>query len=139
VAHASGVMASAAYWLASQATMIVSEPSAQSGSIGIYHAFLDESRHFAAEGLNVELFKSGKFKGAGIRGLPLNDEQRAYIQARVDKIFGWFKADLAVNRDIPESAMDGRVFFSDEAVVLDLIDAIGDEAAALAELTALMA
>lgn len=139
VALAAGLMASGAYWLGSQATMIVAESSAQVGSIGAYQAFLDESRNYASEGLAVELFKSGKFKGMGISGLPLTDEQRAYMQGRVDKVFGWFKEAVKVNRDVPESAMDGRVFFADEALALDMIDAIGDEDMAVAELRDLMA
>lgn len=137
VALASGLMASAAYWLGSQATMVMAESSGQVGSIGVYQAFLDESRNYASDGLTVELFKSGKFKGMGISGLSLTDDQREYMQGRVDKIFGWFKTAVNTNRDIPESAMDGRVFFADEALDLDMIDAIGDEAAAIAELRAL--
>jgi ClpP class serine protease len=65
VAFADGLCASAGYWLASQCKSIFATPSAQVGCIGVYQAFLDESRAYEMEGFKVELFKTGKFKGMG--------------------------------------------------------------------------
>jgi ClpP class serine protease len=79
-------MASAAYWIGVTADAIFAEPSAEIGSIGVYSAFLDESRAFEMEGLKTELFKTGKYKGMGMPGLPLTEDQRALIQAEVDRV-----------------------------------------------------
>ena len=138
LALASGLMASAAYWLASGASMIMAEPSAQVGSIGVYQAFLDESRAFDLAGNKLELFATGKYKGMGVSGLPLSDEQRAEIQARVDKIFTWFKSDINLKRDIPDECMDGRVFMGAECVARDLADCLGTEEDAMQEIAGLV-
>lgn len=138
VAYVEDLCASAGYWLASQAGAIYAARTSETGSIGVYQSFLDESRAYEIEGNKVELFTTGKFKGAGIAGRSLTDEQRADIQAGVDKIFGWFKSAVNAKRAVPESAMDGRVFFADDALALDLIDAIGTEQDARAELLAMI-
>ena len=126
VAYCGGTMASAAYWLGCGADAIYAAESADIGSIGVYSAFLDQSRAYEMEGFKVELFKTGKFKGMGMPGLPLTDDQRALIQDDVDEIFDWFKGAVRSNRgSVSDDAMQGQTFFGAEARQRGLIDTIG--------------
>ncbi|MCX6876388.1 MAG: S49 family peptidase [Verrucomicrobia bacterium] len=52
-AFSSGLMASAAYWVASQARAIYATPSAQVGSIGVVQAVIDDTAALDAEGIKV--------------------------------------------------------------------------------------
>jgi ClpP class serine protease len=58
-AFSSGLMASAAYWVASQARAIYATPSARTGSIGVEQAVIDDSAALASEGFKVEVFAVG--------------------------------------------------------------------------------
>jgi signal peptide peptidase SppA len=139
VAYADGLCCSAAYWLASQASLIVSGKTAQSGSIGVYQAFLDRSREMELAGRKVELFSTGKFKGMGLTGLPLSDDQRAMLQSRVDQVFGWFKGAVAGGRGkVPDEAMQGQSYYGDDARKVNLVDMIGSREDAVEELKALI-
>lgn len=128
VAYADGLCDSAAYWIASQADVIYATPSADIGSIGCYLAVLDESRAMEMAGIRTELFKSGKHKGMGYPGTSLNDEQRAMLQAGVDKIADQFKAAVQSGRGRPisEDAMQGQSFSVEDAKRIGLIDDVTD-------------
>lgn len=126
VAFSDGMMCSAAYWLAVPADAIFAAPSADVGSIGVYSAVLDQSRAFEIAGLKTELFKTGKYKGMGVPGTPLTDDQRAWLQADVDKVFQWFRGAVTSNRGaVPDEAMQGQTMFAYEAKENGLIDAVG--------------
>lgn len=124
---------SAGYWLASQAPYFVVSPSASVGSIGVYKPILDQSIRYAAAGLKQEVFKAGKFKGAGVPGTSLTDAQREMVQARVDQLHAQFKAAVRAGRgrQIPDDLMEGQEFFGSEAVLNGLADECGNFSAAL--------
>ena len=54
-AFSSGLMCSAAYWIASQARAIYATPSAQVGSIGVVQAVIDDTAALDARGIKVEV------------------------------------------------------------------------------------
>jgi len=125
IAYADGQMNSAAYWLASQANMILATPSGDIGCIGAYLALLDESRAYAAAGLSVEMFKDGEYKGMGYPGLPLTDAQRKMLQERVDSISAQFKNEVLANRPtVSGEVMQGQSFPAKDALAVGLIDGI---------------
>ncbi len=126
VAHTDSLMASAAYWIAAPSAMIVATESAQVGSIGVYSAFLDQSRAYEMEGFKTELFKTGEFKGMGMPGLPLTDAQRDHMQSTVDAIFDDFKAVVSEHRTVTLDAMQGQTFRGKDAISAGLIDEVGD-------------
>lgn len=132
VAYVDGYCCSGAYWLASQANYIYATESADVGCIGCYMAMLDQSRSAEMAGLKVEVFKSGKFKGMGLPGTSLNDEQRAYLQASVDRIAGQFKATVRSARGaVSDDAMEGQSFDTAAALAGALIDSVTDASAAV--------
>lgn len=130
-AFTAGVMASAAYWLASQATSIRATPTAAVGSIGVLWIYYDRSKMAEDMGLKVEVFKTGIYKGMGTPGTSLSKEQSELVQTRINSIFSDFKS--AVNsgpRSIPDSAMQGQVFYGSEAAEVNLCEVVSsrDEA-----------
>ena len=135
LAYSDSLMASAAYWLASGADVIMASQSAQIGSIGVYMAWLDDSRAKEMQGYRAELIKRGKFKGMGVSGTSLSDESRAMLQQSVDQVYGWFTDHVKMFReDIPADAMEGQTFFAEHAKENDLIDAVATREKAMAEL-----
>lgn len=131
VAVANYMIASAAYWVASQADEIVMSPSAEVGSIGIWTAHLDESAAFEMQGIKAELISAGKYKVEGNNLGPLTDEARAHIQARVDAEYDAFTAAVARGRGVAKATArgpqfgEGRTYLAQEAVQRGMADRIG--------------
>ncbi len=120
-AHTSGTMASAAYWLGSQATSVSMTRSASVGSIGVMVPHIDQSKRAEMLGVKVELFTTGKFKAAGFPGTSLTESQRELIQERIDQVFGEFKSAVTrQGRKIPAEAMQGQTFYGPQASELGL-------------------
>jgi signal peptide peptidase SppA len=130
VAHANSLMASAAYWIASQADEIVSIPSGTVGSIGVFTAHQDLSAALEQEGVKVTLISAGKFKVEGNPFEPLSDEAKAVIQARVDEAYGTFVKAVAKGRgvsaaDVKAGYGEGRALGAKDALAAGMIDRIG--------------
>lgn len=127
VARVSDLCASAAYWVACQAGRVtVNNSTAQVGSIGIYGVMLDMSEAAAEAGIKVHVIRAGKFKGIGIPGTPLDEEQLSEIQRVIDETNGSFLSAVARGRGLAgkrlDAAADGRIFLGASAVDAGLID-----------------
>lgn len=121
-------IASAAYWLASQARGIFLSKSAEIGGIGIYMALLDVSGMFAQEGVKLELIKAGKFKAMGIPGQSLSNDERTLLQASVDKSYAQFTGYVNATRPtVSSETMQGQMFDADDAITNGLADGIINE------------
>jgi len=127
IAYTDSLAASAAYWLACNASRVFLSQSAELGSIGVYSCFLDESQAFAQDGVKVEVFKGGnsKFKAMGLPGTSLTDDQKAYLQESVDKCYAQFLSVVTANRKgISHDALSGKMFDSADSVKLGLADGV---------------
>ncbi len=134
-AFSSGLMASAAYWIGSQARAIYVTPSAQVGSIGVVQAVIDNTAALDAAGIKVEVFSVGKYKAMGAPGTPLNDDQRELINSNLADIAGEFHAAvLATGRSIPAEAMEGQTFSGKKAERFNLAGMVPDRAEAMRRL-----
>jgi signal peptide peptidase SppA len=133
--------ASAAYWVASQASRIVAnDRTAMVGSIGTFVGLYDFSAAAGQDGIKAIVIKSGKFKGAGFPGTEITQEQQAMWQELVDKTQSAFTAGVAQGRGLSvadvESLADGRVHVASDAVDRRLIDGIESFDAAMNALAA---
>lgn len=140
IAVVNGMAASAAYWLASQADEIVSIPSGNTGSIGVFSAHQDVSAALEKAGIKVTLIKAGKFKTEGNPFEPLDDEARAHLQARVDEAYGQFVKDVARGRGVSPADVrggygEGRVLQAKDAKAAGLVDRIATMDETLARAT----
>ena len=134
-AFSSGLMCSAAYWVASQARAIYATPSAQVGSIGVVQAVIDNSAALDKAGIKVEVFSVGKYKAMGAPGTPLTDDQRELISSNLAEIAGEFHAAvLARGRAIPAEAMEGQTFSGKQAQRQNLAGMVPDRAEAIRRL-----
>jgi signal peptide peptidase SppA len=134
-AFSSGLMCSAAYWIASQARAIYATPSAQVGSIGVVQAVIDNTAALDKAGLKVEVFSVGKYKAMGAPGTPLTDDQRELIQSNLAEIAAEFHdAVLSRGRSIPAEAMEGQTFSGKQAQRHNLAGMVPDRADAMRRL-----
>jgi ClpP class serine protease len=116
---------SAAYWLAAACSGIFVCPSAQLGSIGVYCAYMDLSKMADMRGIKVKVFASGIYKGMGLAGTSLSDDQEQFLQDSVMKLADEFYAHVQGNRPgVPDAAMQGQSFRADEADDNGMVDDI---------------
>ena len=120
------MIASAATWTAAGASEILMTPSAQIGSIGTYLAFLNPTVAMQMQGFKLELFSQGTHKGIGLPGRDLTREDRAYLQAGVDKINAQFVAAVKAGRPgvSEEAVRDAKMYDGADAVQHGLADGI---------------
>jgi len=134
-AFSSGLMCSAAYWVASQAQAIYVTPSARVGSIGVIQPVVDDSEALKNEGIKVEVFAAGKFKSIGTPGVSLTDAQREFIQSNIEETAGdFYAAVLARGRKIPTDAMEGQDFSGKQAQRMNLAGVVRDRGEAMQRL-----
>ena len=129
IAVANDLMASAAYWIASQADEIVGIPSSLIGSIGVFAAHEDLSKALALEGITVTLVSAGKYKTEGNPYEPLTETAKAVLQGRVDAAYQQFVSDVAAGRQVPVGRVtggygEGRALGAVDAQAAGLIDRI---------------
>jgi signal peptide peptidase SppA len=130
VALCDNLAASAAYYLASQASEIVAPRDAEVGSIGVYAMHADCSGAMEEAGLKISFVSAGKYKVEGNPFEPLSDEGRASIQSRVDDYYGLFLDAVAEGRGVRRSKVEngfgqGRVVGAVQALEAGMIDRIG--------------
>jgi len=134
-AFSSGLMCSAAYWIASQARAVYATPSAQVGSIGVVQTVIDNSAALESRGIKVEVFSVGKYKAMGAPGTPLTDDQRQLISSNLAEIASEFHAAvLAKGRAISPEAMEGQTFSGKQAQRHNLAGMVADRADAMRRL-----
>jgi signal peptide peptidase SppA len=127
MAYTDSEMASAAYWIASAADKVVASPSSTVGSIGVYMTVADMTEMAKAQGIKMVVIKSGKFKGAGIPGTSLSEEQVANLQQGVDEIHADFKASVLQTRKLVKAEdMEGQVFSGKQAAQRNLVTGLAD-------------
>jgi len=111
IAFTASECCSAAYWLGSQASQFYATPSSSVGSVGVYIAFPDMSEAYRMEGVRMDVIKAGAFKGAGIPGTSLDENQRRMLQQEVEDIHADFKeAVKSVRSYVEDSSMEGQMF-----------------------------
>jgi len=127
VALADGMMASAAYWIASGADRIcIAGETTEIGSIGVVGTHVDLSKQDEMYGEKWTEITAGKYKRIASMHKPLSDEGRSYLQEQVDEIYRVFVDSLAANRgrsvDQILEAADGRIFIGRKAIEVGLAD-----------------
>lgn len=126
VSFTNGMIASAAYWLASATDRIYATPTSNIGSIGVYIPVVDTTGWYQARGVKVELIKAGRLKGIGFPGVPLGDAAREHLQERVNQIYEMFTGAVVANRRRPiaSETMQGQTFLGAESLQRGLIDGL---------------
>lgn len=125
VAVSDTIMGSAAYYLASAADEIVVTPTANVGSVGVVLQVRETINPVSADGrTRLKVFRSGADKVIGADA-PINEEQSAMFQARVEHLGAMFRADVVKARpSVGADSMTGLAYFGDEAVARHLADRV---------------
>lgn len=139
ISVATGMMASAAYYIGSAATEVVTTPSGQVGSIGVFTMHADLSRMLQNAGIDVTIIKAGKYKAEGNPFGPLSDDARDAAQARIDDYYDAFVSAVARHRGVTAAAVrtgfgEGRVENARAALRSGMVDRIASLETVLGEL-----
>jgi len=123
------MVASAGYWLATQASAFYASPSSDVGSVGVYAGHTDMSGFEEKLGMRTTLIASHEEKVRGNSSEPLSDEARADIQDSVDESNAQFAAAIARGRGMSPSEVAavhgrGRLFSARRATENGAIDGI---------------
>lgn len=129
VAIASPMAASAAYWLASQASAFYASHSADVGSVGVYGGHTDQSGFEDKIGMKTTLISAGPKKVDGHPYAPLSDEARADMQASVDESYRAFLGAVARGRGVTADVVakthgQGTLVSAQRAVAAGMIDGV---------------
>lgn len=128
IAQVDGLAASAAYYLAANASEIRMGRMDEVGSIGTLIYLLDASKAYAEAGLEAVVLKTSWFKGAAFEGTEITPEQRAEFQRIVDEYFADFRAVVQRGRGMTAEQLaavaDARVWLGADAMRLKLADRI---------------
>lgn len=139
VAQIEDLGASAAYWVASQASAVyANSPTALVGSIGTYQVIQDYSEAAARDGIRTLVFATGSLKGLGTPGTKVTEEQAAHVQSLVDAVQSSFDAAVQRGRGLSNRQLadvrHGGVLTATAALEAKLIDGIQPLSKTLAEM-----
>ena len=125
-----GYCASACYYIASQANAIYASDDSQIGSIGDFKILLNRVRMMEQQGIDVEVYSAGEDKMMYSPLVSRTPEQKARIQAEVDKVYEEFKATVTRARpNIDFKTIGARVYNTTDSLKYGLIDGIVDNVA----------
>lgn len=128
-AMANHLCASAAYWIAANATEIVASKSSSVGSVGVYMTHVDRSKAYEQAGVQVRIFSAGKHKAEGGDHEPLTEEAEGHFMERINEVYGWFVRDVAKGRGVSVESVrggygEGRVVGAEKALAGGMIDRV---------------
>ena len=123
----SGVGASAAYWIASQADKVSITPSGDVGSIGVLASLPDDTKAMEMAGMKVNVLSAGKYKAEGHNGW--SEEAKAAMQGRIDAMYETFVRAVARGRGVAPSVVktgmgQGRVVSATAGIDQGMVDRI---------------
>ncbi len=122
--------ASGGYWISSEASAIVAEPTTLTGSIGVFGGKFALGEALARFGVDVRQIGVGSdYAGAFGMGSAFTPSQRAAFAGWMDQIYANFVQRVATGRHLPEARVreiaKGRVWTGEQAKRLGLVDELG--------------
>ena len=133
-----GMAASGGYYISCAADYIFAEPTTLTGSIGIF-GMIPEVSELVSEkiGLHSETVKTNKFADFGDLTRPMNENEKAVMQASVNRGYELFTKRCADGRGMEQDSIkavaEGRVWTGLHALELGLVDQLGGLDDAIAE------
>jgi protease-4 len=125
-----GMATSGGYYISTKADKIVALPSTQTGSIGIISAVINVEELLEKLGIQIEIFKGGKYKDMHWGFRELTPEEEEIVQQMIDEFYEQFIDVVAEGRGLSrEEVRDlatGQIYTGTEAKELGLVDELGD-------------
>ena len=123
--------ASGAYYMSAPASWIVAQPNTLTGSIGIFAVIPDLSELVTTKlGVRFDEVKTNRNSTFGnLMARPFNAEEKAMLQASVNRGYSLFRQRVADGRRLPvesvEKIAQGRVWLATDALNIKLVDQLG--------------
>ena len=123
--------ASCAYYMSAPASWIVAQPNTLTGSIGIFAVIPDLSGLVTTKlGVRFDEVKTNRNSTFGnLMARPFNAEEKAMLQASVNRGYSLFRQRVADGRRLPvesvEKIAQGRVWLATDALNIKLVDQLG--------------
>lgn len=123
--------ASGAYYMSAPASWIVAQPNTLTGSIGIFAVIPDLSGLVTTKlGVRFDEVKTNRNSTFGnLMARPFNAEEKAMLQASVNRGYCLFRQRVADGRRLPvesvEKIAQGRVWLATDALNIKLVDQLG--------------
>lgn len=131
VVSMSDYAASGAYYMSAPASWIVAQPNTLTGSIGIFAVIPDFSGLVTSKlGVRFDEVKTNRNSTFGnLMARPFNAEEKAMLQASVNRGYSLFRQRVAEGRRLPvesvEKIAQGRVWLATDALNIKLVDQLG--------------
>lgn len=123
--------ASGAYYMSAPASWIVAQPNTLTGSIGIFAVIPDLSGLVTTKlGVRFDEVKTNRNSTFGnLMARPFNAEEKAMLQASVNRGYSLFRQRVADGRHLPvesvEKIAQGRAWLATDALNIKLVDQLG--------------
>lgn len=121
--------ASGGYYISCAASYIYADSMTLTGSIGIFGMFPNFSGVANKVGITTDVVKTSKYASMGMMFEQMTDDEKALIQATVNRGYELFKKRVADGRHMTIEQVDsigqGRVWLGQKAIKLGLVDALG--------------
>lgn len=128
IAYGEDLVASAAYWVATQADRVYASATTEIGSIGTVAVVEDLSGAAAMEGIKVHVISTGKHKGDFFPGTEITAEQLEKLKIRVEDLNSHFLTAVTKGRHTSREMVDdwatGEMWIAEKAKRKGLIDGV---------------
>ncbi len=125
------VGASGGYWVASASEQIIANRMSITGSIGVISSYIEFSGLMEKYGVGYQRLVAGERKDIGTPFRQLDNEEKAILQKKLDRIHDFFVEEIAENRNMDKSKVKklatGEFYLGVEALQMGLIDQLGDK------------
>ena len=125
-----GMAASGGYYISTQADKIVALPTTQTGSIGVISAVINIEGLLEKLGIEIEIFKGGKYKDMYRGFREMTPEEEEVMQQMIDEYYEQFVDVVSEGRGLSKEAIrdlaTGQLYSGARAKELGLIDELGD-------------
>ena len=124
--------ASGGYYISCEADYIFAEPTTITGSIGIFGLIPNFAKLRDKIGYDIDGVGTNKHSlmGTNMTMKGLNDEERALMQAAINRGYDTFTGRCAEGRKMPQDEIkkigEGRVWLGQDALKLGLVDELGN-------------
>ena len=130
VASYGNYAASGGYWISNSCDKIFANPTTLTGSIGVFSMIPDLSGTIKdIAHVNIVDVRSNKHAGMLSLTSPLDEEETAFMQATIERIYDGFVNNVAKGRGLEPAFVDsiaqGRVWTGSDAIGIGLVDEIG--------------
>jgi protease IV len=123
--------ASGGYYISCAADSIFAEPNTITGSIGIFAMLPNMQKFFNNKlGITFDGVKTGQYADLGDISRPLSPEERAILQAQINRGYDDFTNAVAQGRKKTQAYINtigqGRVWTGEQALKIGLVDRLGN-------------